>query len=117
MAQGPDIALLSMSPAHAQDLEELSAEAACAIGARLLIGVVGAGVIGDGKELDLLSPLKLDRPDQEGMSLIAGRLPPRTCATPFVVNNAWRSSTPPPTPRTWTRERQGCNWTQGRIIE
>ena len=87
MAQGPDIALLSMSPAHAQDLEVLSAEAARAIGARLLIGVVGAGVIGDGKELDLLSPLKLDRPDQEGMSLIAGRLPPRTCATPFVVNN------------------------------
>ena len=74
----PDIALLSVPLKHARELEELTAEAAREMGASLLVGVVGTGVIGDGKELD--------RQDQPGISLLAGRLPDGTRATPFVVN-------------------------------
>jgi len=64
--------------AYAQQLEELTAEAARGTRARILVGIVGAGVIGDGQELD--------SPDEPGLSLLAGSLPVGTSATPFIVN-------------------------------
>ena len=76
-----DIALLSVPPTHADNLEELSADAGRAVSARLLIGIVGSGVIGDGAELE--------RVEEPGMSLLAGCLPPGTRATPFVVGDAF----------------------------
>ena len=73
----PDIALLCVPMDHASQLQELTAEAARSLGAKLLVGVVGAGVIGGGTEMD--------RPAEPGISLLAGILPDGTKATPFTV--------------------------------
>lgn len=72
----PDIVLLSVSQEHSSNLKELSSEAARTLGANLLIGVVGAGVIGGGRELE---------GEDSGISLLAGVLPEDTNVTPFVV--------------------------------
>ena len=48
----PDLVLLSVPQTHAADLDELSAETARALDAKLLVGVVGSGVIGGGHEFD-----------------------------------------------------------------
>ena len=84
----PDIALLFFSPSHAARLKETCADAARALSARVLLGIVGAGVIGGGEEIDR----------EPAIALIAGRLPPGTEARAFAVGRdqmpAWGSILP-----------------------
>ena len=72
----PDLVLLSVPQEHSADLNDLTAEAAKELNAKFLIGVVGAGVIGAGKEMDQ---------GNAGISLLAGVFPEATEVTPFVV--------------------------------
>lgn len=71
----PDFCLLTVPQEHSDKLQLLSAEAARATSANLLIGVLGMA-IGDGKEFDR----------EPGFSLLAGCWPANTQAKPFVVS-------------------------------
>lgn len=77
-ADGPELVVLSVAQEHLPALNDICSEAARALSADLLVGVVGAGVLGDGAELDR----------EPGISLLAGRLPPETTVKPFVVSGA-----------------------------
>lgn len=73
----PDFVLLSVAQQHAASLKDLCAEAASALNAKTLIGVVGTGVIGGQRELD--------ERGEGGISILAGSLPNATQVNPIVV--------------------------------
>ena len=126
----PDLAAVFVSPHHAQGYDRIGALVWEALGARVLLGCSGGGVIGGGQEVEFRPGLSLTAASLPGVELLPFHVEEGTLPDPDAAPEAWEGlvgTTPANTPHfllladpfTFPAERlvQGLDYAFGASIK